>query len=96
MKANELQLVAQSCVFLFAPGGIPPKTSCLLGLLGHRFRKPGVEKAYGRVLETTESVEAIQRQAYLLDEEDGADAFPKLLELINTGEWLARCLLYSL
>ncbi|BDA51420.1 hypothetical protein COCOBI_18-2980 [Coccomyxa sp. Obi] len=51
----------------------------------HRFRKPGVEKAYGRVLETTESVEAIQRQAYLLDEEDGADAFPKLLELIDTG-----------
>ncbi|BDA50981.1 hypothetical protein COCOBI_17-2000 [Coccomyxa sp. Obi] len=57
---------------------------------GHRFRKPGVEKAYGRVLETTESVEAIQRQAYLLDEEDGADAFPKLLELIDTGTDIAE------
>lgn len=36
-------------------------------------------------------MEAIQRQASLLLEEDGADALPKLLELIDTGEWLARC-----
>lgn len=53
---------------------------------GHRWKKSGVEKAYARALETTESVEAIQRQARLLEEEDGADAVPKLIELIDTGE----------
>ena len=58
---------------------------------GHRWKKAGVEKAYGRALETTASVEAIQRQAYLLEEEDGIDAVPKLIELVEAGELLARC-----
>ena len=57
---------------------------------GYRFKKPGVEKAYSRTLETAEGVEAIQRQASRL-EEDGEDALPKLYELIDAGEWLARC-----
>lgn len=52
---------------------------------GYIFKKPGVQKAYARSLETVENVEAIQRQASRLEEE-GAEALPKLYELIDTGE----------
>ncbi len=53
---------------------------------GYRFKKPGVEKAYSRTLETAEALEAIQRQASLLEEEGGEDALPRLYELIDSGE----------